>query len=78
LAGGKPAIVQDTGWSDIIPTGEGVFAFCTADDIASAVEAIAKDYRHHCKAARKIAEEYFDSDKVLGALLRQCDLPAVS
>jgi hypothetical protein len=42
------------------------------------VEAIAKDYRHHCKAARKIAEEYFDSDKVLGALLRQCDLPAVS
>lgn len=78
LADGKPAIVQDTGWSDIIPTGEGVFAFCTADDIASAVEAIAKDYRHHCKAARKIAEEYFNSDKVFGALLRQCDLPVVS
>lgn len=75
LAMGKPAIVQDTGWSAIMPTGEGLFAFRTADDIASAVEAIAKDYRRHCQAARRIAEEYFDSDKVLGELLRRCDLP---
>jgi hypothetical protein len=75
LATGKPAIVQDTGFSEIIPCGEGLFAFRSADDVVTAIEAIAKDYRRHCRAARRIAEEYFDSDKVLGALLRQCDLP---
>ena len=76
LALGKPAIVQDTGFSEELPCGEGLFAFETADDIAAAVEEIARDYPRHCRAARRIAEEYFDAEKVLGKLLRACDLPA--
>lgn len=75
LAMGKPAIVQDTSFSEIIPCGEGLFAFQTDDDVVAALESIAKDYERHCKAARKIAEDYFDARKVLGELLRQCDLP---
>jgi len=78
LATGKPAIVQETGLSEIIPCGEGLFAFCTADDVAVAVEEISRDYQHHCKAARRIAEEYCDARKVLGAMLRQCDLPVAT
>jgi hypothetical protein len=75
LACGKPAIVQDTGFSEIIPCGEGLFAFRTADDIVAALEEIARDYPRHCRAARELAEQYFDSDKVLGELLRACGLP---
>ena len=75
LAAGKPAIVQDTGFPEFLPCGEGLFAFQTEDDAVAAVEKINADYERHCRAARRIAEEYFDSDKVLGDLLRRCDLP---
>jgi hypothetical protein len=76
LASGKPVIVQDTGFSELLPCGEGLFAFQTADDVVAAVEEIEKDYGRNCVAARRIAEEYFDSDKVLRAILQACDLPA--
>jgi hypothetical protein len=72
LALGKPAIVQDTGFS--VPTGEGLFAFKTADDVMAAVEAIDKDYKRQCRAARRIAEVYFAAEKVVGKLLRDCGL----
>jgi hypothetical protein len=75
LASGKPAVVQDTGFSRVLPCGEGLFAFQTMEDVVEAVEAIARDYQAQCQAARRIAEEYFDSDKVLRALLRECDAP---
>lgn len=75
LASGKPVIVQDTGFSESLPCGEGLFAFKGVEDVLTALEAIRSDYARHCKAARAIAEQYFDSRKVLGALLRACDLP---
>src|SRR5207249_4043766 len=31
LASGKPALVQDTGFSRLYPVGEGLLAFCTLD-----------------------------------------------
>jgi hypothetical protein len=74
LASGKPVIVQDTGFSESLPCGEGLFAFTTIDDAAKAVEAINQDYAGQCKAARAVAEEYFDSDKVLGAVLERSDV----
>lgn len=78
LALGKPAIVQDTGFSEILPCGEGLFAFRTLDEAAAAIEEVNRDYRRHCEAARRICEEYFDARKVLGALLRECGLPAMT
>jgi glycosyltransferase involved in cell wall biosynthesis len=75
LASGKPAIVQDTGFRDVLPCGKGLFAFQTTDDVANAVEEIGKDYERHCRAARQMAQEYFDSDKVLRAMLQTCDAP---
>lgn len=69
LASGKPALVQDTGFSRNLPTGEGLIAFRTLDDAIAGVRSIVSDYPHHCRAARRIAEEYFESDKVLGRML---------
>jgi hypothetical protein len=75
LASGKPVIVQDTGFREVLPCGEGLFAFQTADDVVVAMEEIGRDYERHCRAARRIAEEYFDSPKVLTAMLMACDVP---
>jgi hypothetical protein len=75
LASGKPVIVQDTGFTETLPCGEGLFPFQTTDDVVDAVEQIRKNYQRHCRAARRIALEHFDSDKVLRALLQACDAP---
>jgi hypothetical protein len=69
LACGKPVIAQDTGFSNILPTGEGLFAFTTTDEALAAIEAINGDYRRHCEAARSIAEEYFEARSVAARLL---------
>jgi hypothetical protein len=69
LAAGRPVITQDTGFEDVLPTGEGLFAFRDMDDILGAMEAIAADYERHSQAARKIAEEYFRAEMVLAKLL---------
>lgn len=71
LASGKPALVQDTGFSGHLPTGEGLVAFSTVDEAAAGAERIAADYDRHADAARALAEEYFDSDVVLGRLLEE-------
>ena len=69
LASGKPALVQDTGFSRDYPVGDGLLAFRTLDEAITGAERIAREYDRHCCAARALAETYFDSDKVLGQLL---------
>lgn len=73
LASGKPVIAQDTGFSNILPTGEGLFAFSTSDEAVAAIDAINVDYERHCRAARAIAEEYFEASSVARRLLEQVD-----
>jgi len=72
LALGKPVVVQDTGWSRYYPTGEGLFAFRTAEQAVAALEAVEADYRRHCEAARAVAEDSFAAEKVLTRLLTDC------
>ena len=69
LALGVPAVVQATGFEHVIPTGEGLLAFTTTDEAATAIERLLSDPDRHAKAARALAEEYFESGKVLGRLL---------
>jgi hypothetical protein len=69
LATGKPAVVQDTGFSEELPCGEGLFAFSTLDEAVAAIEEINRDYRRHCRAARRIAEQHFDARRVIGRIL---------
>jgi hypothetical protein len=69
LASGKPVVVQDTGFSDDLPCGEGLFAFRTIDDAAAALDEIQRDYAGHCRAARRIAEEHLDARRVVGRVV---------
>jgi len=71
LASGRPVVAQDTGFGAVLPTGEGLVAFGSAEEAAAIVEFVMGDYQRHALAARAIAEEYLDSRKVLGTLLRQ-------
>jgi hypothetical protein len=74
LASSKPVVAQDTGFSAVLPVGEGLFAFSTADGALAAVEAINADYRRHAKAARAIAEEFFEAAAVARRLLETVGL----
>jgi hypothetical protein len=69
LASGRPVLAQDTGFSRFLPTGEGLFAFETTEDIGAAIAELNQHYERHADAARGLAEEYFDSDKVLARML---------
>jgi hypothetical protein len=71
LAAGKPVITQDTGFSNILPTGEGLFAFHTEEDVLEALEMIEGDYARHSMGAREIARQHFDAERVLGRLLNE-------
>lgn len=69
LASGRPILVQDTGLSDWLPLGAGILTFRDLSEAIEGIKAINADYEHHCYAARKLAEEFFNADKVLSSLL---------
>jgi hypothetical protein len=71
LASGKPALVQDTGFTHNYPVNEGLVAFRTLEEAADGARRISADYEDHSEGARQLAERYFDSDKVLGRFLEQ-------
>lgn len=71
LASGKPALVQDTGFTRNYPADEGLMAFRTMDQAVAGAESILRDYERHCRAARALAETYFDSDRVLSQMIDQ-------
>ena len=74
LACGKPVVTQDTGFSNVLPTGEGLFAVLDVEQAAAAIEEINSDYRRHCEAARAIATEHFEATRVASALLSSLGL----
>ena len=74
LAAGCPAVVQDTGFSEFIPTGRGLFAFSDVDGAAAAITAVEADYNDNQEAARDIAARHFASDVVLADLLHRAGL----
>ena len=69
LGAGRPVVTQDTGFSDVLPTGEGLFAFTTAEQAVEAIRAINADYPRHARAAKAIAHDWFSADVVLPKLL---------
>jgi hypothetical protein len=74
LASGKPVVTQDTGFSNHLPTGLGLFTVATVDEASSAIEAINADYKRQCEAARALAQEYFEATKVGARLLADIGL----
>lgn len=70
LASGKPVVTQDTMWSRYIPSGEGLFAFTDLNSAMEALEEIKINTSKHKLAAKELAKEYFDSNRVLQTLLK--------
>jgi hypothetical protein len=74
LAAGRPVITQDTGFGCTLPTGNGLFACNTLEDMVSAFDQINLNYHKHSKAARDIAEEYFRAETVLQKVLNDLNV----
>ena len=71
LAAGRPVITQETGWSKFIPTGKGLFSFEEQNGAVEAIKQVTSEPQKYSRGAREIAEEYFDSRKVLKTMLEQ-------
>lgn len=69
LAAGRPAVVQDTGWSEHLPSGDGCLAFRTLDEAVAALDAVSADPAKHQAAAYDFAREYLAPDRVLPPML---------
>ncbi|HEY4284084.1 MAG TPA: hypothetical protein VGM62_13540 [Chthoniobacterales bacterium] len=69
LAAGRPVITQETGFP--LPAGaqRGLLTFRSLREIGEAVKMINVDYAMHSRAAREIAREMFEAEKVLRFLL---------
>ncbi len=71
LAAGRPVVVQDTGFSEVLPVGSGIIAFDEPASAVAAIEDVEHNYQSHSDAAVQIAREYFDSRHVLIGLLER-------
>jgi hypothetical protein len=69
LASGRPALVQDTGWTAHLPSGEGLLAFSSPDEAVAGIDRINSDYDRHARRAAEIAREHFEAGRVLRPLL---------
>jgi hypothetical protein len=74
LASGKPALVQDTGFSRTLPVGDGLVAFRTLDEAVRGAADIVARYPEHSAAARRIAEEHFAAERVLARFCEEANL----
>jgi hypothetical protein len=71
LAGARPAVVQDTGWSKYIPSGEGVIAFNDINEAVAGIEAVTTEPERHRNAAYELAREYLAPDRVLPDMIEE-------
>jgi glycosyltransferase involved in cell wall biosynthesis len=66
--------LQATGFADLLPTGQGLFSVSNVEEAAEAIRRIRRDYALHSQAARAIAREHFDSDKIVGNILQVAEI----
>jgi hypothetical protein len=69
LASGRPAVVQDTGWTAHLPVGEGLLPFSTMEEAVTAIARVNAGYDRHARGALEIARAHFDARVVLPKLL---------
>jgi hypothetical protein len=74
LAAGRPVVLQSTGFEDVLPTGVGAFAVTEVDEAAAAMAEIRADYERHSRAARELAREFFDAERLLERMLADAGL----
>jgi hypothetical protein len=71
LASGRAVVTQETGWSKHVPEGEGLLAFANEDEAVDALRRVEAEPARHSRAARRVAEEHFDSRRVLSRMLER-------
>jgi hypothetical protein len=71
LASGKPAVIEFTGPSRMLPDAEGLFRFRSLEQAAQHLAAVGADYERQCRLARALVEEHFDARKVLASVLER-------
>lgn len=74
LASGRPALVQDTGFTEHLPTGAGLLAFSTLGEAVDGARELLAAYPEHCAAARQIAAEHFAGPRAIAPLLQAAGL----
>jgi hypothetical protein len=73
LAAGRPAVVQDTGWSRFLRSGTGLLAFSTKEEALDALNKVAAHPAEHRTAAYEIAREFLAPDRVLPQMIEAID-----
>jgi hypothetical protein len=69
LANGRPVVLQDTGFSEHLPCGRGLFAVADVEEATAAIDEIRGNYKHHSSWARELSIEYLDAKKLMGRIL---------
>jgi hypothetical protein len=69
LASGRPVLIEDTGLRNWLAADEGLVTFTCPPEAVAGITRINADYERHRRAARRLAEEVFATDKVLPPLL---------
>ena len=69
LAAGRPVITQETGFTKLYGGKVGLLSFQSRDEVTNAVIAINREYAKHSRAARAIAREFFEAEKVVKSIL---------
>jgi hypothetical protein len=76
LAAGRPVVAQDTGFSQVLPVGEGLLAFRDVAGAAGALADVADNTERHAKAAATLAADVFDARRVMQSVLDRLGVAA--
>jgi hypothetical protein len=71
LALGRPVVLQDTGWPEVVGACEGLLPFVTAEDAVAQVATIEAQPERHGAAARQLADKVFGPAEALRPLLER-------
>ena len=69
LASGKPCVVEDTGPSDVLPSGKGLHRVRDGEGAVAAFRAIIERYDEEAREAREIARSIFDATAICRKVL---------
>ena len=73
MVNARPVVVQETGFSSVLPVGAGVLSFTSPEEACEGLRSVGADYARHCQMARSIVVEHFDGRKVIQDLLEAAD-----
>jgi len=74
LASGRPVVTMATEFSRFYPVGEGLFEYTDKPGALAAIAAVNADYARHARAARRLAEEFFAAERVVGKMMKDAGL----